>query len=132
MRLCTDRQERMSPGSVLYAGERPLVVERARRRESDWLVSFEGVKGRDEAERLRGALLEAEPIDDPSALWVHELIGSQVVDGEGTVLGTVESVEANPASDLLVLGSGALVPLCFVVACPAGRIVVEVPPGLIS
>jgi hypothetical protein len=43
-----------------------------------------------------------------------------------------EVVEANPASDLLVLSGGALVPLCFVVDRQAGRLTVEVPPGLLE
>ena len=40
-------------------------------------------------------------------------------------------VEANPASDLLVLDTGALVPLTFVTAVEANRRVdVDVPEGL--
>jgi hypothetical protein len=49
------------------------------------------------------------------------------------VLGTVEGVEANPASDLLVLDGGVLIPLRFVVASEPGvRITVEVPDGLLD
>ncbi len=40
------------------------------------------------------------------------------------------AVEANPASDLLVLDSGALVPLTFVVASEPGKLTVDAPPGL--
>jgi hypothetical protein len=53
------------------------------------------------------------------------------VDTDGAVLGTVESVQANPASDLLVLSSGALVPLRFVVANEPGvRVTIDAPDGL--
>ncbi len=49
------------------------------------------------------------------------------------MLGTVESVEANPASDLLVLDGGALIPLRFVVEHEPGvRVTVEVPDGLLD
>jgi 16S rRNA processing protein RimM len=44
--------------------------------------------------------------------------------------GRVESVQANPAADLLVLDSGALVPMVFVVEVGPGRIVVDPPAGL--
>ncbi len=44
-----------------------------------------------------------------------------VEDTGGTRLGTVVSVEANPASDLLVLDGGALIPLRFVVGSVPGR-----------
>ena len=51
-------------------------------------------------------------------------------DPSGTRLGTVAGVLANPASDLLELDSGALVPLRFVVERSTGRVVVDAPDGL--
>ena len=55
--------------------------------------------------------LEAEPLEDVAdVLWVHELVGATVRDAAGTALGTIASVEANPASDLMVLESGGLDP----------------------
>jgi 16S rRNA processing protein RimM len=70
-------------------------------------------------------------LDDPDALWVHELVGSDVVDVEGRAHGRVAAVEANPASDLLVLEGGGLVPLRFVVSHGDGRVVVDPPVGLL-
>ena len=58
------------------------------------------------------------------------MIGSAVVDRDGNELGTVTSVEANPAHDLLVLDGGALIPIVFVTEHAAGRIIVDVPDGL--
>ena len=58
----------------------------------------------------------------PDALWVHELIGAEVVDARGIRVGVVEAVEANPASDLLVLTDGQLIPLRFVTDQRAGPI----------
>jgi 16S rRNA processing protein RimM len=75
-------------------------------------------------------VLAAEPLDDPDELWVHELVGATVVEVGGAERGRVESVLANPASDLLVLDSGALVPLTFVVERTEGRIVIDPPEGL--
>jgi 16S rRNA processing protein RimM len=77
-------------------------------------------------------VLEAAPLEDPDALWVHELIGSDVYDGAGTVLGRVTAVEANPASDLLVLDRGGLIPLRFVVDHGPSRVVVDIPLGLLE
>jgi 16S rRNA processing protein RimM len=96
-------------------------------------VTFEGVYGREGAEEISGLVLSAEPLDDddPDALWVHELIGSTVVETNGTERGTVVAVQDNPASDLLVLDSGALVPLRFLEGRDdEDRLVVEVPDGL--
>ena len=70
----------------------------------------------------------------PDALWVHELVGSTVRDAAGTVIGVVASVEANPASDLMVLESGGLIPVRFITAHdPAARTVdVDIPEGLLD
>jgi 16S rRNA processing protein RimM len=54
-----------------------------------------------------------------------------VVETDGTRRGVVESVQANPASDLLVLDSGALVPLRFMISRnESDELVVDVPDGL--
>ncbi len=129
--LVTDRTERLGAGSVLVGPEGPLEVVRSSRHQSRWIVAFAGVGDRDAAEALRGAVLRAEPLHDPDALWVHELVGAEVVDVDGTRYGEVTAVEANPASDLLVLDGGQLVPLRFVVSHQPGRVVVEAPPGLL-
>jgi 16S rRNA processing protein RimM len=96
------------------------------------LVCFEGIGTREAAEALAGATLRAEPLAeaDAGSLWVHELIGAEVVGTAGESHGTVTAVEANPASDLLVLDSGALVPLRFVVSAEPGTLTVDVPDGL--
>ncbi len=41
-------------------------------------------------------VLRAEPLDDPDALWVHELIGCAVREPDGRERGTIESVLENP------------------------------------
>lgn len=129
--LSTNRPERVEPGAVLHAGDDlDLVVVASRPHQNGWIVQFEGVAGREAADALRGRTLFAEPLDDPDELWVHELIGSTVVDVGGVERGVVESVQSNPASDLLVLDSGALVPLVFVADRTPGRVVIDPPDGL--
>ena len=130
--LVTNRTERVAPGSVLSTPSGELRVVRASPHQQRWIVAFDGVSDRDGAEALRGAVLSAAPLDDPGALWVHELVGKEVVDVDGRRLGAVEAVEANPASDLLVLDGGALVPLRFVVSSESGRVVVDPPAGLLD
>ena len=141
----SNRPERFAPGAVLYAGERAMLVLRAspqggpdpagRVTRARWIVSFEGVDDRTTAERLRDTVLTGDPLDqddDAEELWVHELIGSELLDPAGRVLGRVAAVEANPASDLLVLESGHLVPMVFVVEAADGRVVVDPPAGLLN
>jgi 16S rRNA processing protein RimM len=131
--LSTDRTERLDPGSVLHTDRGDLTVVRSAPHQDRWIVLFEGLRERNGAEALRGTLLRAEPLEDDSdELWVHELIGSAVVLGDGSAVGTVEAVQANPASDLLVLDTGALVPIVFVTDTEAGRIVIDPPEGLLE
>jgi len=130
--LVTNRTERVATGSVLATPSGSLEVMRSSPHQGRWIVAFAGVEDRNQAEALRGTPLSAEPIDDEGELWVHALIGAEVVDVDGRAHGRVEAVEANPASDLLVLGDGRLVPLVFVVESSAGRVVVDVPAGLLD
>lgn len=131
--LSSDRTSRLDPGSVLSTDRGPLTVVRSSRHQDRWIVAFREIAGRDEAETWRGTVLRAEAIDEPGddeGLWVHELIGAVVALADGTEVGTVTEVQANPASDLLVLDSGALVPVVFVTDSAAGRITIDPPEGL--
>ncbi|HEV7888898.1 MAG TPA: ribosome maturation factor RimM [Acidimicrobiales bacterium] len=130
--LLTNRTERIDAGTVLHSDRGDMAIERSSPHQGRWIVQFEGVHSREDADALRGLVLRAEPIEDPDALWVHDLIGAEVVDTVGTPLGTVAAVEANPASDLLVLEGGGLVPLTFVTETGPGRVVVDPPPGLLD
>lgn len=113
--LTTNRLERVSAGSRLFAGDVPLTIIRSTPHQERWIVAFEGVEDREGADRLRGRVLTAEPLEDPDALWVHELVGAHLVDQDGTDRGEIVAVESNPASDLAVLEGGGLVPLRFIV-----------------
>ncbi len=129
----SDRPERHAPGAVLHTDLGDLVVVSSRPHQGKQLVAFEGFTTRTQAETLRARLLYAEPIDDDDddTLWVHDLIGCTVVDTDGITRGTVVHIEANPASDLLVLDDDTLVPLHFMVAGPAdGMLTVDAPRGL--
>ena len=132
--LSSDRTERLDPGSVLSTDRGELTVVRSSRHQDRWIVEFEGIVGRDEAETWRGTVLRAEPIDDQDddALWVHELIGAAVVLADGTAVGTVDEVQANPAADLLVLDTGALVPVVFVTDRAPGQVTIDPPEGLLE
>jgi 16S rRNA processing protein RimM len=133
--LTTDRTERVRPGTVLSTRTgRELRILQSTPHQHRWIVAFDGLTDRSSAEGLHGQALFAEPIEDPDALFVHDLIGSTVVDAAtGAEIGTVASVEANPASDLLVLdGTGTLIPVRFITNRAEGRVTVDVPEGLLD
>ncbi|WP_242498441.1 ribosome maturation factor RimM [Nocardioides ganghwensis] len=150
----TDEPDRrFAPGTTLRAAapagadRRPsaLTVARARWHQSTLLVTFEELADRNAAEAARGTVLYAtighdESPDDPDEYYDHQLVGLDVVDLDGTALGTVKALVHGSAQDLLTVrtpdGRDALVP--FVTALVpevdlvAGRVVVADRPGLVS
>ena len=129
--LITDRAERVAVGARLRAGEQWLTVAAARPAGSRWLVQFAGCADRNAAERLVNADLFAEElIDATNGLYVHQLIGAEVVSPSGHVFGRCVAVVANPAHDLLELEDGALVPTVFITSSCDGKVVIDPPEGL--
>jgi 16S rRNA processing protein RimM len=120
-------------GATLTSDVGDLRVAASRAHQGRYLVQFEGVQDRVGAEALRGLELRAAALRVEGALWVHELIGAQVVAATGRDLGKVTALEPNPASDLIVLEDGALVPLRFVTAFEPGvKLTVDIPEGLVD
>jgi len=135
VQLWTDQTQRLSPGTELASARGTLRVVSSKPFGADrFIVQFEDVADREAADRLHGVDLEAEPLEVPGALWVHELVGATVRAEAGAELGRVAAVEANPASDLLVLESGGLIPLRFVTRhdVAAGTVEVDIPEGLLD
>jgi 16S rRNA processing protein RimM len=125
--------DRVATGAVFDTSLGPLTIVASSHERSAHLVTFAEITSREEAETFRGVVLFAEPLDDDDVIWIDELFGAEVVDQEGVTRGVVVEVEANPASDLMVLDTGHLVPLTFVVKVePGQRVEVEVPEGLFS
>ena len=137
--LSTDREERVESGSRLWAEQwfeirsSSLVPSRENNR---WVVKLVGIEDRNVAEALVNRVVWAEPIEDAGAVWVHQVIGAEVVDVAGNHHGRCIAVVANPANDLLELDTGALVPVIFVTSVePASQaegfiVTVDPPDGL--
>jgi 16S rRNA processing protein RimM len=78
----------------------------------------------------RGMLLEVERVDLPATAedeyYAFELVGLTVVEETGRALGTVQTVTAGVANDVLELDSGVLLPMveeCIrTIDVPAGQI----------
>jgi len=130
--LLTDRVERVAAGARLQAKGKWLTVESSRPVGARWLVHFVGIADRTAAEAWVNTALLAEALAElPAEGWyVHDLIGATVVDTAGIEHGSVVSVVANPAHDLLELEGGALVPIVFVTEFLPGRITIDPPEGL--
>lgn len=142
-----DVDRRFAVGNRLIAASLgPLTVASTRRQGGHLVVGFVGVDDRSAAERLRGRFLEADVAVDeaPGAAdeyYDRSLLDLQVVSvRQGEFAGRVKEVLHLPGQDLLVVADAAgrevLVPfvaaIVKLVDVKAGRIEVELPPGLVE
>ncbi len=133
VRLTTDRtEERTAPGAVFFVDGRTLEVAAAKPYQKNWLVTFVGVDSREAADSLRGAVLQADELVGTDLVFAHQLIGKRLVDQNGTDHGPIESLIDNPASDLLELSDGRMVPMVFFQAIEGDIVLVDVPAGLLD
>jgi 16S rRNA processing protein RimM len=93
--VLTDRDDRLTPGAVLFAeGEQTprqvLDVESGGRVP---VIRLEGVDSREAADMMRGRYLEVEPEPLPKgSLYWHQIVGLAVRDEDGRELGHVVEV----------------------------------------
>lgn len=130
--LSTDRTERLDAGTVLETDRGPLTVVSAVPHQHRWRVRFDGMATREDVEPLHGLVLRAEPVDDPDAWFVHDLIGAEVVLVDGTAVGTCTAIAENPAYDMVEIDDATLVPMPFVTDFADGRITIDPPDGLLD
>ena len=143
--LLTDYPERLSQHEVLYLGPepRPYPLESVRFHKDVALVKLVGCEDRDQADLLRGQLVQV-PIEDAVPLdegeyYDFQIIGAEVVTEEGESLGQVAEVLETQANDVyIVLGprGEVLIPAVEHVVqeidLEAGRIVIRPIPGLLA
>ncbi|MBI1388644.1 MAG: 16S rRNA processing protein RimM [bacterium] len=84
-----------------------LRVEYVRGTEKNPIIKFDGVDGRDQSEALSGAILwtkqELLPELNDGEIYESDLIGVQVINLDGGVIGRVESILETGAADVLVI-----------------------------
>lgn len=139
----SDDPHRFDPGSMLiHEDGRALIVEAARVHRDRFLVRFEGVTSREEAEGLRGALYigadETRELE-PREFWEHEVVGCRVFLADGSEIGRVTNVIVRPAQDLLEVETSSgryLIPFVDAIVsevdADAQRVVIDPPAGLLE
>jgi len=105
----TDFPERFVPGELFWMGEELAKMELAsvRSHKNVLLLRFVGIEDRSAAERLRGQWLfieETEAVSlEEGSYWIHDLLGMQVTDTSGNLLGRVVEVLSTGANDVYVV-----------------------------
>jgi 16S rRNA processing protein RimM len=138
-------EERFAAGRTLFVGDaaEPRTILASRFHQGRPVISLEGVETMNEAEALAGAELKV-TADAAMALpdgtyYHHDLIGCEVQDTEGRLIGQVTAVEGPLETSRLVVAAPhgeVLIPLaadiCVEIDPPAKRIRVAAPEGLIE
>lgn len=113
VRIFGDEFDQYRTGRVLlsdHPGQMELTVAAAHPHRDGWLVTFEELSTRNEAEEVRGTSLFidiAERRDlDEDEYWPEQLVGMQVADLAGHQLGVVEDLILGDAQDRLVVTAG--------------------------
>ena len=135
----------ISPGSKVYLGEShtPMTVKRLNPHRKQFLLFVEEIQSRDEADRVRGDLLniyyeDTEPL--PEGVYYHwQLGGIEVFTEDAERLGVLEQIIVTGANDVYVVrdesGKEVLLPAIESVIkdidLPARRMTVHLLPGLI-
>ncbi len=139
--------DRMRVGERLFAKEsgarRQLTLASLRAQNRVWIVEFEEIESRDQAESLTGReiFIESERLPDlpEGEFYQFQLIGLSVETREGRPLGTLSAILETGSNDVYVVESGGrevLIPAIEEVVREVdlqnGKIVVELPEGLES
>ena len=122
----SDDAARFAVGAELVAGDVPARVEESKRSGGRLVVKLDRHVERGTELRVPTTSL---PPPEPDSFYVFQLVGLEVVEEGGRMLGKVRDVANYDANDVLELDSGTLLPL--VEACvreidlEGGRIVVS-------
>jgi 16S rRNA processing protein RimM len=137
--LDPDLADALVAGLRCQAGARTLEVAHVRWHRGRPVVRFVGVEGRDAALALRGVRLEvdrASIASDVDAIWADELLGREVVDAGGALVGVVDGVLDGAAHDYLVVaradGGELLIPAVEELVDLTDPVVIHGPPGLVD
>ena len=107
--LETDFPERVIKGSHLYLGEehRPVIIRSRRQHANGLLLSFEEVTDKSLIERFRNTPLYVKTTEVPTLpngqYYQHQLLGLQVVEENGSLVGALSQIFNTGASDIYVV-----------------------------
>ena len=137
--------ERFAVGVTLLVGEtqEPKTIVASRFQQGRPVIALEGVETMDDAEALAGAELKisaGELLPLPGGTYYrHDLVGCEVADTDGRLIGEVAAVEGPIETSRLVINAPhgeVLIPLaadiCVEIDPEAKRIRVAAPEGLIE
>ena len=100
----TDFPDRFAPGNILFIDDQPFEVTASRPQKARWVLKFKDIRTIEDAETLRGALLQIPESDlhplPEGQYYRFQVIGLLAVTREGEEIGRVKGVLETPANDV--------------------------------
>jgi 16S rRNA processing protein RimM len=141
MTILTDFPARLRKGKTVFVGEKhvEMRISGVRSQNKDLLVTFEGLENLDQANKLRNKIIyvtaDSLPALPEGEYYHHQLIGLQIEDETGSLLGELVEILETGANDVYVVksddGSELLLPavedVILEVDLTAGRMRVKPP-----
>ena len=109
MDVLTDFPERLIPGKKMVAGPQhmPVQIRSVRGHDQALLIAFQGYDTPEQAGTLRNQILYTSAADQPALqdgeYYHHEILGLQVFDEQGSLLGTLVDILETGANDVYVV-----------------------------
>jgi 16S rRNA processing protein RimM len=109
MNVLTDFPERLRPGRTVYIGDDhlPFQLTNAKPHGKTMMIKFKEIDNREQAAEYRGKVVYVRTASVPrlpaGEFYFHEIIGLTVVDEQGQVLGTLESILETRANDVYIV-----------------------------
>lgn len=122
----------------------PLIVSGHRKHKNFDLLTFEGYPNINDVEPFRNGILKVTKDDlvdlAENEFYYHEIIGLEVVEEDGTVIGKVKEILSPGANDVWVVQrkgkKDALIPyiesVVHTIDLENGQVIVEIPEGLLD
>jgi 16S rRNA processing protein RimM len=146
MDIYTDFPERLQPGETVFVGPQflPLQIIKRRSHTRGMLIFFAGCQTREEVAEFRNHLVYVRTADRPQLemgeYYHHQLLGLQVIDEEGQILGLLERILETSANDVYLVrdesGAELLLPaiesVILEIDLDHNQMLVHLLPGLLS
>lgn len=146
MTVLTDFPELVSPGQIVYVGEKhqAYTVRDIRWHGGDMLVSLKELQDRTAVEIFRNIMVYMKSIDMPELpegeYFIHQLVGMEVITDQGEKLGVLKEILITGANDVYLVesqeGKELLLPATEEVVLDinqeTAQILVHIIPGLLD
>lgn len=111
MDVMTDFPDRLKPGTIVYLGDqkKPIKITRRRPHNEGIIFGFDGISNAEQAAKYRPMTVYVLAVDRPTLpegeYYHHQILGLNVVDENGTALGTITEIIETGANDVYVVSS---------------------------